>query len=147
MHRYPTSRLSLSTRILPGLLAVVAVLFGLLSPGARAEIADRADRTLSPYFVVSHAEPGVDRDTVAHELAEHLRELADFLALDQIHVGPAGDLAAALGGAVAASSGAVARRVLDQVETQTPRLVKIDVADRLLAGGVAVDQHADAPVE
>ena len=60
MHRYPTSRLSLSTRILPGLLAVVAVLVGLLSPGVRAEMADRADRTLSPYFVVSHAEPGVD---------------------------------------------------------------------------------------
>jgi Ca-activated chloride channel homolog len=60
MHRFPATRLSAPNTFLPVLLAVLTVLVGLLPNGARADMADRADHSLAPYFVVSHAEPGVD---------------------------------------------------------------------------------------
>jgi uncharacterized protein len=46
------------------------------------------------------AEPGVDRELVAGELAEELRRTASWLELDEVVVAPRGDLAGALGAAL-----------------------------------------------
>jgi uncharacterized protein YcaQ len=59
--------------------------------------ADRRDRTLR--VLGSYAEPTAPDDT-AVELAEELRDLADWLDLDQVDVAPNGDLAGALAAAV-----------------------------------------------
>ena len=60
MHRYPDSCRSLPITFLPVLLTVLTAVIGLLPLSARSETADRADRSLAPYFVVSNAEPGID---------------------------------------------------------------------------------------
>jgi Ca-activated chloride channel family protein len=60
MHRFPPARLTLPKTFLHLLQAVLLAMLVALPIGVRAETADRADRTLSPYFVVNHAEPGVD---------------------------------------------------------------------------------------
>jgi uncharacterized protein len=59
--------------------------------------ADRRDGTLR--VLGSFAEPTAPDDT-AVELAEELRDLADWLDLDHVHVAPNGDLAGALAAAV-----------------------------------------------
>ncbi|MBO0812914.1 MAG: YcaQ family DNA glycosylase [Microlunatus sp.] len=57
----------------------------------------KADRERSALLVPTvNAEPGTDKITVAAELAAELRQLADWLGLERIVVGGAGNLAAAL---------------------------------------------------
>jgi uncharacterized protein YcaQ len=56
--------------------------------------ADRKDGVLR--VQAAHAEPGVDRQRVAAELAAELRLMADWLELDEVLVAERGDLAAEL---------------------------------------------------
>jgi uncharacterized protein YcaQ len=57
----------------------------------------KSDRQTSALRVQgAFAEPGVDGDQVAAELAGELRLVANWLELDQIVVAPRGDLAPAL---------------------------------------------------
>ena len=66
---------------------------------ARVDLkADRAAGVLRVPGVF--AEPGVDHAQVAHELAEELRLMADWLGLDGVVVGKRGDLASRLGALV-----------------------------------------------
>jgi uncharacterized protein YcaQ len=66
---------------------------------ARVDVkADRARGALS--VPASHLEGHADASEVADPLAEELRLLAEWLELESIEVGPRGDLASALRGAV-----------------------------------------------
>ncbi|MGH3490853.1 MAG: winged helix-turn-helix domain-containing protein [Actinopolymorphaceae bacterium] len=61
----------------------------------------KADRQQSALLVhQAHGEPGVRKDEVAAELADELRAMADWLALDRVLVGDRGDLAPALARAI-----------------------------------------------
>ncbi|WP_174566907.1 DNA glycosylase AlkZ-like family protein, partial [Nocardia crassostreae] len=61
----------------------------------------RAERGAGRLLVPgAFAEPGRDTARVAAELADALREMADWLELDTIEVGERGDLAPALGALV-----------------------------------------------
>ena len=62
----------------------------------------KADRAASALLVRgAHAEPGVPDRLVADELAEELALMAGWLGLERVVVEPRGDLAVALGQAVA----------------------------------------------
>ena len=66
----------------------------------------KADRQAGVLRVqAAHGEPGVDAAEVAAELAAELRLMADWMALDQVAVTGAGDLAPDLAVAVAAGTG------------------------------------------
>src|SRR5699024_7574036 len=61
----------------------------------------KADRGRSVLLVRgAYGEDGIDRDRVTEELASELVELARFLGLDEVEVGPRGDLAAILAAVV-----------------------------------------------
>lgn len=60
MHRFLAARMPAPHTLLPALRAALTLFVGLLSLGARAEVAQGDDRSLAPYFVVNHAEPGID---------------------------------------------------------------------------------------
>ena len=67
----------------------------------------KADRQAGVLRVqAAHAEPGVDTADVAHQLAAELRLMADWMALDEVAVSGAGDLAPDLAVSVGTATGA-----------------------------------------
>ena len=76
----------------------------LLGEDLVARVDLKADRKAGVLVVkAAHAEPGAPPATAA-ELAAHLREVAQWLGLDDLVVDPKGDLAPALTAAVAAGA-------------------------------------------
>ena len=74
----------------------------LLGDAIAARVDLKSDRAAKRLLVqAAHLEPGADQAEVAPALAAELRAMAAWLGLDEVAVQPRGDLAAALGTAVA----------------------------------------------
>jgi hypothetical protein len=74
----------------------------LLGDAIAARVDLKSDRAAKRLLVqAAHLEPGADQAEVAPALAAELRAMAGWLGLDEVAVQPRGDLAAALGTAVA----------------------------------------------